>query len=417
MSTPVRLSYDALAEKVVETGILSDPWIDGEPRLRTEPVVIPRALQKRLYRAAEAVAAVYNELCLLVAERPAWLDDFFGLTPCQKAMWFASEPRWHGIARADIFLTDEGLAFTEINSDTPTGEAEAVVLNQILKAEHPDLEDPNPALADRFVSMVEALFVRYLPEGAPRTAAILYPTEFTEDLALVRLYRRWFEERGWDLVLGSPFNLTAGPDGTALLFDTPISVMLRHYKTDWWGERASPWGDVEIADETPLAAPLGVAISAELAGRLVVVNPFGAVLPQNKRSMAFMWEHIHRFSPASQDVIRKYIPVTSRLETMHMEQLLAEKYEWVLKSDYGAEGDEVILGRLVTAEIWKVSLAQARRGRWVVQRYFEAQKEASSGVVNYGVFLIAGEACGVYTRVQAGPTDDRALSAPVFVER
>jgi hypothetical protein len=37
-------------------------------------------------------------------------------------------------------------------------------------------------------------------------------------------------------------------------------------------------------------------------------------------------------------------------------------------------------------------------------------------VVNYGVFLVAGEACGVYTRVQAGPTDDRALSAPAFVE-
>jgi hypothetical protein len=53
----------------------------------------------------------------------------------------------------------------------------------------------------------------------------------------------------------------------------------------------------------------------------------------------------------------------------------------------------------------------------VAQRYFEAQKEASGGVVNYGVFLVAGEACGVYTRVQAGPTDERALSAPAFVER
>ncbi|MFS8071921.1 MAG: hypothetical protein ACMG6S_36590, partial [Byssovorax sp.] len=75
MSTPARLSYDALAEKVVETGILSDPWIEGEPRLRAEAVVIPRALQKSMYRAAEAVAEVYNELCLLVAERPAFLDD------------------------------------------------------------------------------------------------------------------------------------------------------------------------------------------------------------------------------------------------------------------------------------------------------------------------------------------------------
>jgi glutathionylspermidine synthase len=410
------MTYDELADKVVATGILSDPWIDGEPRLRTQPVIIPRALQKRLYRAAEAVAEVYNELCLLVAERQEWLDSFFGLTPHQAAMWLTSQPRWHGIARADIFLTDEGLAFTEINSDTPTGEAEAVVLNQILKAEHPDLDDPNTHLADRFVSMVETLFTSTFPPGAPRTAAILYPTEFTEDLALVRLYRRWFEERGWELVLGSPFNLTAAPPSFApMVFDKPISVMLRHYKTDWWGERISPWLDVEIPDTRPLAA-LGIALGASLGGSLVIVNPFGAVLPQNKRSMAFMWEHIHRFSPASQDVIRKYIPVTSRLETMHVEQLLAEKDEWVLKSDYGAEGDEVLLGRMLTPELWKASLAQARRGRWIVQRYFEAQKEATGGVVNYGVFLVAGEACGVYTRVQSGPTDDHALSTPVFIE-
>ena len=42
-------------------------------------------------------------------------------------MWTASQPHWHGISRADVFLTDGGLAFTEINCDTPTGEAEAVV--------------------------------------------------------------------------------------------------------------------------------------------------------------------------------------------------------------------------------------------------------------------------------------------------
>ena len=130
-----------------------------------------------------------------------------------------------------------------------------------------------------------------------------------------------------------------------------------------------------------------------------------------------MWEQIHRFSPVAQGVIRKYIPVTSRLETMHEAQLHAEKDDWVLKSDYGAEGDEVILGRLVTAEVWKASLGAARRGRWVVQRYFEAQKDASGGEVNYGVFLVAGEASGLYTRVQVGPTDDRALSAPAFITR
>ena len=83
------ISYDALADRVVADGILSDPWNLGEPRLRAEPVRLSRASLRQMYRAAEAVAEVYNELCLLVADRPAWLDDFFCLTPYQKAMWLS----------------------------------------------------------------------------------------------------------------------------------------------------------------------------------------------------------------------------------------------------------------------------------------------------------------------------------------
>jgi glutathionylspermidine synthase len=146
-----------------------------------------------------------------------------------------------------------------------------------------------------------------------------------------------------------------------------------------------------------------------------VVNPFGAVVPQNKRAMAFMWEQIHRFSRRAQETIRAHVPVTRRLEAFHKEQLAAQKDEWVLKSDYGAEGDEVVIGKAVTVEDWKKSLDHARKGRWIVQRYFHAKENARGEAVNYGVFLLAGEAAGLYARVQAGPTDDRALSAPVLV--
>ena len=76
-----------------------------------------------MYRAAESIAEVYNELCLIVADEPELLDSFFALSPYQKAMWLASQPLWHGIARADVFVTAEGLQIAELNCDTPTGEA------------------------------------------------------------------------------------------------------------------------------------------------------------------------------------------------------------------------------------------------------------------------------------------------------
>jgi hypothetical protein len=35
--------------------------------------------------------------------------------------------------------------------------------------------------------------------------------------------------------------------------------------------------------------------------------------------------------------------------------------------------------------------------------------------LNFGVFLVGGEACGLYVRRSAGPTDDHAVSVPVLV--
>jgi glutathionylspermidine synthase len=152
-----------------------------------------------------------------------------------------------------------------------------------------------------------------------------------------------------------------------------------------------------------------------LSGAAAFVNPFGSVLPQNKRSMAFMWEHMESFSAASKAVIERYIPFTSRLESMHASELRAEPHEWVLKADYGAEGNEVVVGRSVSKEVWLESLARARPGRWVAQRYFDAEPNAHGELTNYGIYLIAGQAAGIYVRTQAGATDDHALSVPVVL--
>jgi len=403
------MTYEAFARRITASGIVTDPWLQGEPRFREEPVVVSASEARAMYGVAEAVSEVYNELCLLVADEPELLDSFFGLSAYQKAMWLASQPLWHAIARADVFVTDEGMQIAELNCDTPTGEAEAIVLGPL--AARAGTIDPNRELATKFADVVGILTKGR--EGVKR-AGIVYPTELPEDLSLVRLYKRTFEARGWDVVLGSPYNLVHDERGL-LLFDEPISLMLRHYKTDWWGERQSAWNDEELLDPQPLEEPLEAVLAALLEGSCTVVNPFGAVVPQNKRAMALMWEQIHRFSRRSQDTIRAHVPVTRRLEAFHIEQLAAQKDDWVLKSDYGAEGDEVVIGKLVTPEVWNESLKQARKGRWIVQRYFSAKQDARGAIVNYGVFVLAGEASGLYARAQVGATDERALSAPVLI--
>jgi glutathionylspermidine synthase len=416
----VSASYEAFAERLLATGIINDPWLDGRPRFRAEPVLYSRAQQADLYRAAEAVAAVYDELVGICAGDAALIDDFFALSPFQRLMWTASFPLWHGVARADAFFTVEGgVAICELNSDTPTGQAEAVLLNRLALDSIRDAEDPNAGLGARFCAMIEAYATNLLaPEArvAPLTIGIVYPTEITEDLPLVRLYRTWFEERGWTVAMGSPYNLARASGLGVGLFDSPCAVILRHYKTDWWGERLPVWDDDEpFPDPAPLAGPLSALFEALLERRCVMVNPFGAVLTQNKRSMAFMWEHKDRFSASAQAAIEAHIPRTSRLELLDPEQLVAERADWVLKSDYGCEGDEVIIGRHVDPQTWNASLIHAVPGRWIAQRYFAAIEGPEGESVNHGVFLVAGEAAGLYARVQRGPTDVHAESAPALI--
>jgi hypothetical protein len=409
--------YAGFAGRLTATGLVTDPWIDGRPRFQAAPFRIARADHQALAWAAEAVAAVLDELGRIVDGEPALLDDFFAMTPVQKVMWQASAPLWHGIARADVFLRD-GMppVVCEMNCDTPSGLAEAVCLGRLAAAD--GLPDVNRDLGARFLAVLARFIERAAARATagPATVGIVYPTEMTDDLGLIGLYRRWCEQAGYRVVLGSPYNLQRVAGGVAL-FGRRCDAVLRHYKTDWWGERLPLRDDEQpFADPDPLSQPLAALLDAELAGEVAVVNPFGAVLPQNKRAFAFCWEEIGRFSPETQAVIRAAIPFSLRLESVDRDVLRRERDDWVLKTDYGCEGEEVVIGRDVPADVWADLLAHAFPQRWIAQRRFDSRRDAAGRAANHGVFVAAGCAAGLYTRLSVGATDGTAISVAPVIE-
>ena len=418
MSAPSAEVYARWAEPLVAGGILTDPWFEGEPRFDTAPVVLGKALHAQLLSVAEALAAAWDEGLRLCAAHPEWMDGFFNLTPYQKLMWASSVPLWHGFARVDLFETASGVVACELNSDTPTGQPESVLLSARALHDHPGCSDPNAGLEAAFIGVVEAMAQAFLPEGTKRAVGLVYPTELTEDLPLIRMCTAWLEKAGYQVVLGSPFNLRASTSGGVSLFGIDCPVILRHYKTDWWGEREGVWSDDEpYADRAALEEPLGLLLGAVACGQCVVLNPFGAVVAQNKKLMALLWEKLEQLSPESQATVRAHLPLTLRLEAVHREQLLAQREEWVLKSDYGCEGAEVVVGRTCTPEEWLLCLTKAAPGRFIVQRYFEARRRPDGDTVNLGVYLYGGRAGGLYCRTQQGPgpTDLGSRSAPCLV--
>jgi glutathionylspermidine synthase len=407
------MTYEEFASELMRTRILSDPWLDGVERFRLNGLVLPADRVAALAVAAEAVGALLEEIAEVVWREPALLDGYFHLTPYQKLMWLSSRGAWHGIARADLFETEEGgIACCEVNSDTPSGQAEAVLLNRLLLGEHGPVDDPNTGFRDRFVDMLRTS----RGERPLRRVGIVYPTELTEDLSMIALYRDWLEAAGLGVVLGSPFNLGRGPGGQLELLGEPVDLVIRHYKTDWWGERLPVWFDQEPYPEPEaLHEPLTLLLEASERGDVTVVNPFGAVITQNKLAYALCHEEKHRFSARAQATIDRYLPETRRLGTLDKARLLAERAEWVLKSDYGCEGAETLVGAFTPEKEWLQALEMAIPTRWVAQRFFRVAPDADGTLPNIGVFLVGGAAAGWFTRLAKGPTSYRAQTAPTYV--
>ena len=107
------------------------------------------------------------------------------------------------------------------------------------------LVDPNRELEARFLSMLEFVARRErLPGAGPaRTVGLVYPTEFTDDLSLVRLYSRWLEGRGYSRRPRLAVQPRPSRAGALASSTCPSTCCVRHYKTDWWGERQSAWLD------------------------------------------------------------------------------------------------------------------------------------------------------------------------------
>ena len=413
--------YLTFADRLQRTGFVTDPWFDGHPRFDPGPFWLTAPEARAMAAAAARVAAAIDEAVRLAADEPACLDEFFALTPSQKLMFAVAAPLWHGVARADVFrCQDGGLQICELNCDTPSGFGETAALGATLgPADRRRGHDPSFALGPAFVRLVARAAREIGVRGRAPRIGVVYPTELTEDFGQIAAWRHLFASEGWEVALGSPFNVewVAGAGGGRLtVLGEPCDVVIRHYKTDWWGERRPVWRDgFDFVDAEPLARPLAALLAAEERGRCAVLNPFGAVLAQNKRTLAFLWERLPRFTASTQATVRELIPFTQRLEVADPARLRAERGDWVLKSDYGCEGDEVILGADVPDAAWDDALRAALPGRWIVQRRFTPARDAEGREANHGVFVVAGEPVGIYTRLSRGATDARAVSVPTLV--
>jgi len=409
---------------ILQSPYLHTPWVNSVQHFSLEPFLISRVDFNRLQHAAEAIGELYEELRTHLIDNPEEAVSFFQLTPYQQFLWMASLGEWHGIARLDMFFTEDGgIQIAEMNSDTPSSLEEAVYLNRTYRELYPTFEnvDINTSLESDFCDMIATSFYstyRNTKQLEGSVVGIVYPTEIPEDMGLIELYADLMRSMGCKVVIGSPYNLGYTEQGKVTIFGSEMDLLFRHYKTDWWTERLSAWTDEEdIPDPKPLDKQLRWILKATIEQKLCVVNPMGAIVSQNKHSMAYFWERIEQFTEKSQETIRSFIPKTYRFTSMDKEQLLSQKEQWVLKSIYGCEGAEVIIGAFTKPEEWVRSINALQPNQWIVQEFFSIQPQPNGSLPNFGMYLIGGKASGILLRISNAnaSTDLSSLTVPIFL--
>ena len=342
-----------------------------------------------------------------VPSDPSLVTRFFDLPPSYQLMWRMSAPHWHGIARADVFLTPAGPQVCELNSDTPSGEPEAVALNRVVDgAGASGFDDPNCRLGDRVFAMVRAV----VPAGAPHDGRNRLPDgddrRFLGHRSLRAVVRiAWHPSCPWVAVQPAPGwtwrrravrgfllgHLEALQDrlvGRAA-HDLAVRVALLRCRPAFGAARPARGRD--RARELRGGEPIRCRADPEQANDGFALGGARSILGTRRaRSFAVMSRSRRGWKRCATPRLREEQPL------------------WVLKSDYGCEGEEVVIGADTTAAAWADALSDALPTRWIAQRRFQPFRDRGGQSINYGVYLVAGRAAGLFTRLQSGGTDRRA---------
>lgn len=299
------------------------------------------------------------------------------------------------VMRFDFHWTSAGWRISEVNSDVPGGFIEASGFSRLV-AEACGLElvaDPTRALVDAVVRAA----------GTGARVALVHATAYTDDRQVMVHLARALERRGLATGLLDPTQVQwhEGKASSATSwFSGPIDLLLRFFPAEWLPNtgRACDWRSFFVESRTPLS------------------NPGAAILVQSKR-FPLVWEELSVKLPTW----RALLPETRSPRDVDWRDVDSRNDDgWILKPALGRVGEDIGLRGVVAAREWKGIARSARwwPGYWAAQRRFEAVALEHEGEALYpclGVYVIDGQAAGIYGRVARRPLiDARARDVAVL---
>lgn len=395
-------AFEPLRRRAILSHCKWDAQVGDQSTLAPFPIVLTRALARRLERWAETLDAESRAAEGELLERPELWETL--ATPrairrvLARGLREGFTPAAGRVMRFDFHPCAEGWRVSEVNADVPGGYSEATELTRMMAELHSGLVPsgaPGPAWVDAIVAGASVA-----SGEETKTAVLLHAPGFVEDLQVVSYLAGLLRARGVNVSLAQPQHL-AWRDGRAWLdadwHRGPVDVILRFFQAEWLSRlpRSVDWQPLFVGATTPVA------------------NPGLAVLLESKR-FPLVWDRLKTSLPTWRALLpetRATTGMVGRLDT-----------SWVLKSAYSNNGDDVLHRELTPDAEWKKNtrFLLLSRGEWLEQRRFESTPlETPWGAMHacLGVYTIDGRAAGMYGRLSRGPiVDYRAVDAAVLIE-
>jgi hypothetical protein len=340
--------YAQLLRRLALDGCKWDLQLADRATVAPYPLLLQHAAWDELRVLAAALGRELMQMVARLEERP---DLYARLAVPRRLRRFLRPPFSRGpwLLRCDFHFTDEGWRISEVNADVPGGLVEASLLTRAFGT---PLADPSAAWADAIVRAANGGHV-----------ALLSAPGYLEDHQVVAWLSRELFARGADVHLAST-RLIEWRDGTAWLragwHEGPLGAVVRFHQAEWLRDEEYFRGA-----KTPIA------------------NPAVAVLAESKR-LPLVWPELQLPLPTW----RRLLPETRDVPL---------DGEWLWKKAYSNTGDDV------------TPHAPLAKRKWAAQRRFSALAvETPEGprIPCLGVYVLDGEAIGVYGRLAHGELVD-----------
>jgi glutathionylspermidine synthase len=374
-----------------------DPQVGDIGTLAPFPLVVRRSVWEQLASWAEALAVEAAGAEAEMLQRPE-LHSQLGIPRAirralSQAKGLGTTPAVARVIRFDFHWTTEGWRISEANSDVPGGFTEASSFTQRMAEKYPGLApagDPAKSWADAMLKNAKADDV-----------ALLVAPGYMEDQQVVAYLAQMLRARGLYPHVCGPNDLR-WRHGRAFL-DTefhyvPIDSVVRFYQGEWLASlpRSSGWSHLFCGGITPVS------------------NPGVALLVESKR-FPLVWDYLQ--TPLS--TWRELLPPTRHPRDLRR----LREGEWLLKTAYCNNGDEVAMRDSPHSERWRKASRSARWNptNWITQRKFDPIPVSTPLGPMYpciGVYTVNGKAAGAYGRITGGPVIDySAIDIAVLVSK